>query len=100
MLLLVVKPYFSPPSHTHTQTADVEHLQDLERAMRAVVQETLWFLSVKKISSERECRMRECVQGVEGQIKKVISAAEISTAVSVCVCVCVGVTLTVNDYCF
>ena len=32
------------------QTADIEHLQDVERTVKALIQETLWFLNMEKVN--------------------------------------------------
>ena len=56
-------------THTHAQTADVEHLQDFERDVKALLQETLWFLSVRRVSSEREQQMKEHSHATEIQMK-------------------------------
>lgn len=45
-----------------SDTADVLHLQDFEHDLKALVQETLWFLSMQRISPEHEPQVREAEQ--------------------------------------
>ena len=59
----------------------MQHLQDFERDVKALLQETLWYLNMKKISSDNEEGMRNCVHGVEVQMRRLIST-NLSTAVS------------------
>ena len=68
-------------AHTRSQTADMEHLQDFERDVKALLQEALWYLNMKKISPDNEEAMRNCVHGVEAQMRRLIST-NLSTAVS------------------
>ena len=73
-------PSLLPPSHP--QTADVEHLQDLERDVKALLQEVLWFLNMCKISSERKHCLKACVRRVEERMRRLShEEEELSTAV-------------------
>ncbi len=54
-------------------TANVTHLQDFEQDVKALVQETLWFLNMHKVSSDSEEEMRTIVQSVETQMRRIVS---------------------------
>ena len=64
-----------------SQTADVEHLQDFEKDVKALIQETLWFLNMHKVSSENERSVREAVNAVESKMRRVLTI-DLSTCVS------------------
>ena len=64
-----------------SQTADVEHLQDFEKDVKALIQETLWFLNMHKVSSENERSVREAVNTVESRMRRVLTI-DLSTCVS------------------
>ena len=71
------------PSLLHTpftQTADMEHLQDFEKDVRALLPEVMWFLNMRTISPRHEEDMRESVHNVEVQMRRLIST-DLSTAV-------------------
>ncbi|XP_019863877.1 PREDICTED: diacylglycerol kinase eta-like [Amphimedon queenslandica] len=55
-----------------SDTADLEHLQDVERTVKSLLQETLWFLNMEKISIEKEEEIRQLVKVVEVQVKRVM----------------------------
>ena len=63
-----------------TQTADMEHLQDFEKDVRALLPEVMWFLNMRTISPSHEEDMRESVHNVEVQLRRLIST-DLSTAV-------------------
>lgn len=65
-----------------SQTADVEHLQDFEKDIKALLQETLWFLNMHKVSSENERSLREAVNAVESKMRRVLTI-DLSTCVSI-----------------
>lgn len=83
-------PYVTSASHSLdriflggglvSDTADVFHLQDFERDLKALIQETLWFLNMHRISDEREGPLREAVKTVEGHMRRLLS-----TNLSACV---------------
>ena len=82
LVLMSISPFFlSAPLSPSPQTADLEHLQDFEHSVKALVQETLWYLNMDKVSVERVEEMREMVRVTESCIKKVI-LADHSTVVS------------------
>lgn len=56
-----------------SDTADVLHLQDFERDLRALLQETLWFLGMQRVSSEHETHLQEAVQAVEDHMRRLLS---------------------------
>ena len=64
-----------------SQTADVEHLQDFEKDVKALLQETLWFLNMHKVSSENEQAIREAVNAVETRMRRVLTI-DLSACVS------------------
>ncbi len=64
-----------------SDTADVLHLQDFERDLKALIQETLWFLSMQRISPEHEPQLREAINNVEGHMRRLLST-NLSAAVS------------------
>lgn len=64
-----------------SDSADVIHLQDFERNLKALVQEVLWFLNMNRISSEHEAQIREAVQNVEMYMKRLLSS-NLATSVS------------------
>ena len=80
-----------------SQTADVEHLQDFEKHVKALLQETHWFLNMHKISSENKRPIREAMNAVETRMRRVltidlsscVSSVCVCVSLSVCVCVCV-----------
>ena len=83
-------PYAATLSHSKervfregdvSQTADVEHLQDFEKDVKALLQETLWFLNMHKVSSENEKALREAVNTVESRMRRVLTI-DLSTCVS------------------
>ena len=49
------------------------HLQDFEHNLKALVQETLWFLSMQRISAENEAQMKEAVKSVETHMRRLLS---------------------------
>ena len=63
-----------------SDSADVLHLQDFERDLKALLQETLWFLSMQRISAEHEQQLREAVRNVESHMRRLLS-----TNLSACV---------------
>ena len=65
-----------------SETADATHLQDFEEDVKALVQESLWFLNMHKISRGCEEEMRGIVQNVETQMRRII-AVDVSECVSV-----------------
>ena len=66
-----------------SQTADVEHLQDFEKDVKALLQETLWFLNMHKMSTENEQSIREAVIAVETRMRRVLTI-DLSACVSWC----------------
>ena len=64
-----------------SETANVTHLQDFEEDVKALVQESLWFLNMHKISRSCEDEMRSIVQNVESQMRRII-AVDLSECVS------------------
>ena len=56
-----------------SETVNITHLQDFEQYVKALVQETLWFLNMQKVSSGHEEEMRTIVQDVETQMRKIVS---------------------------
>ena len=64
-----------------SQTADIEHLQDFEKDIKALLQETLWFLNMHRVSSENEQSLREAVNTVESRMRRVLTI-DLSTCVS------------------
>ena len=64
-----------------SDTADVLHLQDFERDLKALIQEVLWFLNMHHITSEHEAQIKEAVQTVEGYMRRLLSS-NLSAAVS------------------
>ena len=64
-----------------SQTADIEHLQDFEKDVKALLQETLWFLNMHKVSSENEQSLREAVNTVESRMRRVLTI-DLSACVS------------------
>ena len=65
-----------------SQTADVEHLQDFEKDVKALLQETLWFLNMHRISAENEQSIRKAVNTVESQMRRVLTI-DLSACVSI-----------------
>ncbi len=63
-----------------SDTADILHLQDFERDLKALVQETLWFLSMQRISSEHEQELTEAIKNVEKAMKKIMTSSNISSS--------------------
>ena len=70
-----------------SETANVTHLQDFEEDVKALVQESLWFLNMHKISRSCEDEMRSIVQNVESQMRRII-AVDLSECVSVHTTLC------------
>ena len=64
-----------------SQTADIEHLQDFEKDVKALLQETLWFLNMHRVSSENKQSLREAVNTVESRMRRVLTI-DLSTCVS------------------
>ena len=65
-----------------SQTADIEHLQDFEKDVKALLQETLWFLNMHKVSSENEKSLREAVNTLESRMRRVLTI-DLSACVSI-----------------
>ncbi len=65
-----------------SETMNITHLQDFEQDVKALVQETLWFLNMHKVSSGHEEEMRTIVQGVETRMRKIVSTIDLSDCVS------------------
>lgn len=65
-----------------SDTADMLHLQDFERDLKALLQETMWFLSMQRISVEHEPQLKEAVQNVECHMRMLLSS-NMSTASNV-----------------
>lgn len=64
-----------------SDSADILHLEDFERDLKALIQEVHWFLSMQRISSENETPLREAKQVVETHMRKLLSS-ELSDCVS------------------
>jgi hypothetical protein len=69
------------PDDQISETADLEHLEDFKREMGALVEETLYTLDKKKISSTRARKMREYVELLKSCVDA-ISSSELSATVS------------------
>lgn len=64
-----------------SQTADVEHLQDFEKDVKALLQETHWFLNMHRVSSENEQPIRDTMTTVESRMRRVLTI-DLSACVS------------------
>ena len=56
-----------------SDTANITHLQDFEQDTKALIQETLWFLNMQKVSLTYEVEMRQHVHEVEAKMRKIVS---------------------------
>lgn len=51
------------------ETADLNHLQDFEHNLSILIQETVWYLDVGKVSQENEAQLKESLTLVAEKMK-------------------------------
>ncbi len=51
------------------ETADLNHLQDFEHNLSILIQETVWYLDMEKVSQENEAQLKSCLSAVSDRLK-------------------------------
>jgi len=74
------------------QSATGTNLTDMQMEIKRLLQETHWFINMKKVSQDYEIVVKDAVQRVEGVMRRILypkQHGDDSKEVCACTCVCV-----------